>query len=102
MVICFMNHPLNYDDPMIVSSRFADSDGFATLSVCTYKISSHDPVPEVGEQLCRKEYQWWKMPCTDCCVCKKSDSGIDRKTISNSRIPTGQVLESNLAEDGDI
>jgi len=112
MTVCFMNHPLNYDDSMVVSSRFADMGGFATLSTCTYRISPKDPRPDIGEQLCRNRYPWWKMPCMHHCKCMsttkresttaKAISIRPMNQISNSRIPTGTVLECNEVENGDI
>jgi DNA-directed RNA polymerase beta subunit len=105
MVVCFSNAPLNYDDPMVVSSKFADYGGFSTLSVCTYRISSNDPIPNVGEEMCGKKYPWWKLPCTNHCTCtgyKRAVNSNAKKIVSSPRIPTGTVLESNLTETGDV
>lgn len=48
MTVCFMNTPLNYDNSMVVSSRFADYSGFEKISICTYRLFSNDDVPCVG------------------------------------------------------
>lgn len=109
MMICFANLPLNYDDAMIVSSKFADYGGFATLSMCTYKISAKDTIPEVGEELCGKTYRWWKESCTKHCICqtkspRKHSKNLLRaakRIISDPRVPTGLVIESNITETGE-
>jgi hypothetical protein len=107
MMICFVNHPLNYDDAMVVSSKFADFGGFETLSVCTYRLFAKDNIPIVGEELCGKKYEWWKVPCTNHCVCqpwykKVGDKlGKIKRIISDPRIPSGIVTESNIAENGE-
>lgn len=103
MVVCYMNHPLNYDDSMIVSSKFSDMGGFSTISVCTYRIPQDEERPEIGEQLCRKKYRWWKVNCTSSCVCKRPPRLRNKKILStDGRIPSGTVLESNLAENGEL
>lgn len=100
MTICYMNMELNYEDSMVVSSKFSDMGGFATLSVCTYRISESDQIPEVGETLCGKKYKWWKVDCKDNCVCKPK---YKRGYISSSgRIPSGKVNEIIRTEDGQI
>jgi hypothetical protein len=106
MIVCFMNHPLNFEDAMMVSSRFADLGGFSSLSVCTYRVPINDITPEIGEQLCRKKYNWWKMPCTPYCICYGNKKGSKYKSISTStpgsrivstsRSPTGVVLEKKI------
>jgi hypothetical protein len=105
MIVCFMNLPLNFEDAMVVSSRFADFGGFSSLSVCTFRVPINDKIPQIGEQLCRKKYPWWKMPCTRYCICHGSNPKSQYKTISPthggkivspSRSPTGTVLETNL------
>lgn len=107
MMVCFANHPLNYDDAMIISSKFADYGGFETLSICTYRISARDTIPEKGEELCMKKHQWWKVPCPKYCLCKDGKFKRERyddkikRIISDPRTPTGLVIESNIAENGE-
>lgn len=100
LVICYMNMPLNYDDSIIISSKFADMGGFSTLSLCTYRISESEDVPEVGEKLCRKKYKWWKVECTNTCVCKKR--GGPKLISTSGRIPSGTVHQVIRTEDGQI
>ena len=103
MVVCYMNHPLNYDDSMMVSSKFSDMGGFSTISVCTYRIPQDEERPTVGEQLCRKKYRWWKVDCTSSCVCKRPAHLRNKRIYStDGRVPSGTVLESNLAENGEL
>ncbi len=99
MMICFMNIPLNYDDSMVVSSKFADMGGFSTSSLCTYRISQKDTQPEVGEVLCNKKHKWWKMPCSSSCKCRVRSLA---DWISSPRVPTGKVIETIRTEDGGI
>jgi hypothetical protein len=100
LVICYMNTALNYDDSIIVSSKFADLGGFSTLSLCTYRISESEDLPEVGEKLCRKKYKWWKVDCTSTCVCKKR--GGPRLVSTSGRVPSGIVYQIIRTEDGHI
>lgn len=81
MTVCYMNSILNYEDSMMVSSGFADRGGFATMSLCTYRISESEDMPQVGEKLCGKKYKWWKIDCTSSCICKTHDGN---KLISTS------------------
>lgn len=98
MTVCFMNLPENYDDSMIVSSKFADMGGFSTTSMCTYRISQKDPEPIVGEKLCGKKYKWWKMPCPSSCECMPKSK--KSKYIQAGRIVTSIVEQVIRTEDG--
>ncbi len=100
LTVCYMNLPLNYEDSMVLSSAFSDRGGFATLSLCTYRISESDDIPEEGEKLCGKKYKWWKVACTDTCVCKYKNG---RRLVSTSgRVPSGTVHQILRTEDGAI
>lgn len=101
MTVCYMNMDLNYDDSMVVSSRFTDNGGFSTLSVCTYRIQETENIPEVGELMCGKKYKWWKMECTHICQCKRKNVS-HKSPISVGRIPTGIVREIDRTADGHI
>lgn len=98
MTVCFMNLPLNFDDSMIVSTRFADMGGFSTTSMCTYRISEKDPEPLKGERLCGKKYRWWKMPCPSSCMCTRKSK--KNNFIEAGRVPTSIVEEVIRTEDG--
>jgi hypothetical protein len=100
LVICYMNMPLNYDDSIIVSSKFADMGGFSTISLCTYRISESENIPEEGEKLCNKKYKWWKVECTDTCICKRKDGS--RMVSTSGRVPSGIVHQVIRTEDGHI
>ncbi|RKF74155.1 hypothetical protein GcC1_086018 [Golovinomyces cichoracearum] len=106
MLVCFCNLPLNYDDAMMVSYTFANYGGFETLSVCTYRFFSNDTIPALGEEICGKKYKWWKMPCSNHCVCKGFKPSINMeknvmKIVSDPRVPSAVVLESYTAENGE-
>lgn len=107
MMVCFANMSLNYDDSMIVSSRFADYGGFETLSICTYRLFANDVIPNVGDEVCSKRFPWWKMPCSQHCICnnpkrsaQNASSSICR-VISDPRVPTAIVTESTIADNGE-
>nr|POE67340.1 dna-directed rna polymerase subunit beta [Quercus suber] len=100
MTVCFMNLPGNYDDSMIVSSKFADLGGFQTISVCTYRISDKDSEPTIGERLCGKNHRWWKMPCPSSCICTSKFKA--NRYINAGRIPTSIVKEILRTEDGAV
>lgn len=100
LTICYMNTDTNYEDSMMLSSAFADRGGFASLSLCTYRISEADEIPDVGEKLCGKKYKWWKMECTSTCVCKMKNGN---KLVSTSaNIPSARVHQIIRTEDGAI
>ncbi|RKF53223.1 hypothetical protein GcM3_220015 [Golovinomyces cichoracearum] len=105
MLMCLCNLPLNYDDAMIVSNKFADYGGFETLSVCTYRLFSNDTIPVLGEEICGKKHKWWKIPCSNHCVCKGFKPNINMKNVmkivSDPRVPSAVVLKSNTAENGE-
>ncbi len=100
LMVCYMNMGLNYEDSMVLSSAFADRGGFATLSLCTYRISESEEIPEEGEKLCGKKYKWWKVDCTDTCICKQKNGA--RLTSTSGRIPSGRVHQIIRTEDGAI
>lgn len=100
IVVCYMNTILNYDDSMIISSKFADMGAFSTVSICTYRISESELIAEVGEKLCGKKYKWWKMDCTNSCICK-SKSG-SKQICTSGRVPSAKVHEVIRTEDGHI
>lgn len=100
MTVCFMNLPENYEDSMMVSSKFADMGGFSTISECTYRISEKDLTPKVGERICGKKYKWWKMPCPSSCKCVNSK--YDDNLISVDRVPTSKVTKVDRTKDGAI
>lgn len=100
MCVCYMNMAENYDDSMIVSSKFSDNGGFSTLSLCTYRVSEDELIPEKGETMCSKKYKWWKNRCTPSCVCKTKSRA---KVYSTSgRVPSGRVHEILRTEDGRV
>lgn len=100
MTVCFMNLPLNYEDSMLVSSKFADMGGFSTVSECTYRISDKDIMPKIGERLCGKKYRWWKMPCPS--VCKCNTDKLEDNIIEAGRVPTSKVTSIDITKDGAI
>ena len=100
LTVCYMNSILNYEDSMMISSGFADRGGFATMSLCTYRISESENIPEVGERLCGKKYKWWKVDCTSTCSCKNTKS--HRLISTSARIPSGKVHQIIRTEDGQI
>lgn len=99
MTVCFINLPENFEDSMMVSTKFADMGGFSTISECTYRISEKDSLPKEGERLCGKKYKWWKMPCPKSCKCTKS---CDNSMIEAGRVPTSLVTSVNRTKDGAI
>jgi hypothetical protein len=100
MTVCFINLPENFEDSMMVSTKFADMGGFSTISECTYRISEKDLLPKEGERLCGKKYKWWKMPCPLSCKCVKSRD--NNGMIEAGRIPTSLVTSVNRTKDGAI
>lgn len=100
LTVCYMNMPENFDDSMVVSQSVADRGAFSALSMCTYRISEQEKVPEIGETLCNKKYKWWKVDCTDTCVCKVR--GTRRWISTSGRIPTGRVHSASRTEDGSM
>lgn len=106
LTVCYHNMPLNYEDSMVLSSAFADRCGFSTLSLCTYRTSESEKLPEPGERVCGKEYKWWKMECTEACKCKIKGAHKFKdlnKVISTScNVPTAKVYEKIRTEDGGI
>lgn len=100
LLVCYMNTPENFEDSMMLSSAFADRGAFSSLSLCTYRISDSEKLPEVGEKLCGKKYKWWKVDCTDSCVCKLKDGG--KFTSTSGRVPSGRVHQIIRTEDGSI
>lgn len=100
LTVCYMNMGLNYEDSMVLSSSFADRGGFATLSLCTYRVSESEDIPQVNEKLCGKKYKWWKVDCTDTCVCMNSSGS--RMTSTSGRVPSGRVHQIIRTEDGAI
>jgi hypothetical protein len=100
MTVCFINLPENFEDSMMVSTKFADMGGFSTISECTYRISEKDSLPKEGERLCGKKYKWWKMPCPLSCRCVKSRD--NNNIIEAGRIPTSLVTSVNRTKDGAI
>ena len=102
MLTCFLNCPDNYEDSMMVSSRFADMGGFFILSICTCRISDREAMlPKVGDKLCRRNHKWWKVDCTSTCICKMNQTN-NRLASASRRVPWGTVREVMRMEDGRI
>lgn len=100
MTVCFLNLPENFEDSMMISSKFADMGGFSTISECTYRISEKDSLPKQGERLCGKKYKWWKMPCSSSCKCMMPGATDDM--INAGRVPTSLVTSVDRTKDGAI
>lgn len=100
VVVCFAALPLNYEDSIVVSQKFADMGGFSNTSIVPVRLREREEIPEVGERICGKKYKWWKVPCSSSCVCYTGQRNDN--LISVKREPTGIVDSVKTTKDGGI
>ena len=103
--ILYLNTELNYEDSVMVSSRYVDFGGFSTVSVCKFLLpaSSSDSIPPIGSRPCRKVNPWWKSPCAPRCKHNKEwvEESRYHRTVELGRGPTGVLLSSRMTSSGD-
>lgn len=100
MCILYHNLPLNYEDSVIVSSKYRDMGGFSTLSICKYTLSQSDYVPPVGSTLCSILSPWWKSRCQK--HCQHTVKYLSQnKCTSPWYSPTGVLIDSYTLKTGE-
>lgn len=100
MCVLYHNMPLTYEDSVVVSSKYRDMGGFATLSLCKYTLPVSEYVSPVGCMLCSKLSPWWKSRCQP--HCKHTIEYVSSsKVVSVSSSPTGTVVSSHILKSGE-
>lgn len=99
MCVLFQNLPLNYEDSIIMSSKYRDFGGFATISICNYNIPTTDYVPPVGLMVCSRLCYWWKNECQSHCTHTK-EYITSTNSVNVFGPPTGVVVSSYITKSG--
>lgn len=100
--VCVLYHnlPLNYEDAVVISKRYAQNGGFSTISTCRYLLPATDYVPPVGSLLCSRLCKWWKSGCQT--HCKHTVEYVENcRTHNTSKRPTGVVVSRVIQKTGE-
>lgn len=100
--VCILYHnlPLNYEDAVLISRRYVENGGFATLSICRYLLPASDYVPPPGSQVCSKLCKWWKSRCQS--GCKHTKEHLEASNaISPFGPPTGTIMSRRILKSGE-
>lgn len=98
--ILYLNHELNYEDSIMVSSRYAELGGFSTVSVCRYLLPATDYVPPVGSTVCSVLSPWWKSKCSP--QCKHTKDYVETsKALSPFYTPTATLIHHHYTKTGE-
>ena len=100
--VLFLNMEHNYEDAVMVSSRYLDLGGFSSISICHYALQGHEYVPPVGSQLCGILCRWWKSPCVSWCTHQPTELTGNVKYVAGSRCITGVVDSVTKLDNGDV
>lgn len=100
--VCVLYHnlPLNYEDAVVMSKRYAQNGGFSTISTCRYLLPATDYVPPVGGMLCSRLSKWWKSGCQE--HCKHTIQYVESSVnCSPFKRPTGRVVSRVILKTGE-
>lgn len=103
MDVCVLYHNMedNYEDSLIVSSKFADLGAFSSVSVCKYSLPYGSSIPNVVESICSIICPWWKGPCSPLCTHKLSFTRTHRKTTIIGRNWRGVCISRHQTTTGE-